>query len=234
MAGTGPEVVAEVRRIMRDRAADPVVPEDDIRQAVNRCVSLMAAKLGVGTAWVSPALTLTTLTRDYALPTTDGIEYQSLLELVYTSDRQPLVKVDREIVDACRVGESVSHGRSLVYSVTLSPTQEVEVNLPYLPQSAETVDALVSVVPATWPIGPATAPAIPFSQRALRALELFVAHRVFKSASDDTVVQLDLSPKSADEWFAEAEALQREEALTVIRFKRARGARAWWPAWVAS
>jgi len=232
MAGAGNTVVTAARALVGDNnAARPVIAQDDFRRAVNRQVAFVAKKLGLGPAWDEDAITLTTADYDYTLPT--SVEYNQVIALAYASDRRPLDKRSPEEIRELRSGTVSAHGRSYLYAMDFDSSGRAVVMLPYLPNHAETLDAYVSTMPAQWAAGPGTPPSIPFSETALRALELLVAAAVVKPLGSDKMTALDLSAKAADDWISEAMELLREERLTVIRMKRARGPRnyAWFRAW---
>lgn len=230
---SGKDVVAEVYRIMTDNPEQPVIAEDTIRQKVNVQVSRMSAELGLGTAWVTSAITTATNTRDYTLSTAS--EYARVLDLVYESNNWPLTKISLDEVLDRRIGQAVSTGRQLLYAVTVSPTQEVQILFVGYPTAVENIKALVSLEPSSWPKGPATPPTIPFSQRSLRALELSVAASCIEAAGEDKMVALRLDKSAPAQWKAEAAELERLERLVIIRLKRARGPRnyAWFMGWLS-
>lgn len=232
MAGAGNTVVTAARSLVGDtNEARPVIPQDVFRRAVNRQVALVAKKLGLGPAWDDAAITLSTTEFDYTLPTT--VEYNQVIALQYTSDRRQLDKRSPEEIRELKSGTGISAGRSYLYAMDFDPSGRAVVMLPTLPGRVETLDAYVSTMPAQWAAGPGTPPSIPFSETALRALELLVAAAVVKPLGADKMTALDLSPKSSTDWLDEAMELLREERLTVIRMKRARGPRnyAWFRAW---
>lgn len=233
MGRGGADVVSEVYRIFADDSSDPIIPEDTIRQQVNPQVSRIVGELGLGTAWVTTAFTTATNSRDNLLPST--VEYDRLLELVYASDKVPLRKISLEEMTYLRQGSTIPTGRQILYAVTVSPVGVVEIQFSGYSDRAEAVSALVSTTPTTWPKGSATPPTIPFSQRALRALELRIAASVAAVAGPDKYVALDLSKNAPQIWNDEANELIRHEALVIIRLKRAHGPRSysWFPVWCA-
>lgn len=232
MAGAGNTVVTAARALVGDNnAARPVIAQDDFRRAVNRQVAFVAKKLGLGPAWDDDAITLSLTEFDYTLPT--SVDYNQVIALQYSSDRRQLDKRSPEEIRELRSGTGSASGRSYLYAMDRDSSGRAVVMLPYLPSHVETLDAYVSTMPSQWESGPGTPPSIPFSETALRALEMLVAAAVVKPLGSDKMTALDLSPKSADDWISEAMELIREERLTVIRMKRARGPRnyAWFRAW---
>lgn len=232
MSALASEVVTEVRRILQDwDEADPVVREDIIRQNVNRAVALMAGELGLNPAWSLGAISVVAGTRSYTLPA--GSEYQQVIELRYSSDRRPLRRYSQAVVAAGQAGLSTTGGRQYSYNLEIEPDQTYRIEFPGIPAVDEDIDAYLSTMPATWPIGPGTAPTLPFSERALRACELFTAASCGKSLAEDRLTALDLNPKVFDDWRGEAMKLVEHERQTIAMLKRAHGVGnyAWFAAW---
>lgn len=235
MAGDGRSVIAEVRRIMQDTddTADPIIQEDTIRQNVNRQVAIVVGQLGLASAWITNAIALATNQLDYAFPGT--AEYLQVLEVIYHTDQLPLRRISREEMQSGRAVAANSTGRQVGYALAPSTTQGVTLGLPGYPIRVEALDILVSLVPATWPIGPDDPPTIPFSERTLRALELLVAASIGMTLAVDRLTALDLNPKVFADWRAEAQELLHQERLTIIRLKRAKGTLnfEWFKGWIA-
>lgn len=231
MAGSGDIVRGEVYTLLGiSNTADPLVPADTVRQAINRTVALVAKKLGLGPAWVSPAITTATNTRDYTL--TGTVEYEQVIRLVYVTDDQPLEKVSAERIARARAG-STGSGRQFEYAMDRGSTGLVNVYFGHLPAVVEQIKAYVTTMPVPWPAGSATPPTIPFSTTALRVVELLTAEDLGRALGPDKMTALDLSPKVFDGWHATAVELLSEERLTIIRFKQASGPYnyAWFTAW---
>jgi hypothetical protein len=232
VAGSGDLVRAEIYTLLGiTNTADPMIPLDTARQGINRTVALVAKELGLGPAWITSAISLTTALRDYTLPGT--VEYEQVLQMIYSTDKQPLRKVPLDEILAARGGSGSSSGRQFAYALTPTSTQTVTVSFAYLPNAAETIDVLATTMPVPWPKGSAAAPTIPFSTTALRSLELLGACDLGGSLGPDKMNALDLNPKTFDGWRATAMELIRQERLTIIRLKRANGPTnyAWFSSW---
>ena len=91
----------------------------------------------------------------------DRSEYESVDALVFTSDRQAIVKRDRAFVDALRRGTALPTGRPEVYYIEPQPDQTMDLTFYPTPTTGETVSGLVSVLPAAWGTGATTAPTMP-------------------------------------------------------------------------
>jgi hypothetical protein len=221
MSTTGPEVVAEVWRILQDTGPRRVVAEDTIRRATIESVAEVASLVGLGTTWVATAFTTSLSLRDYTL--SNASEYQQVLDLKYASDNQPLLQLSREDILIGRSGAGHSVGRQYGYALTQAVDGTVNVEFEGYPNLVEAVSALVSVVPVTWPVGSAAAPTIPFSTKASRGLELLTAAALFPAMGEDKRTSLDLPPEAGQSWRARGLALVHEAALDVIRLKRAQG-----------
>lgn len=242
MSTNGNAVVEQVRRILNDPDnGRPVVDTDPIRQAVVRQVALVAKELGVGAIWVPSILTLVPGTIDYTFPTSftdkDGnahsaVEIQTVVDLVYQRDRLPIPRRAYDEIQALRA-VTVTQGRAVMACILPDPTGGLKVYLSSNPLTSEALDAFVTIVPTTWNVSDATPPTIPFSQTASRALELLVAAAVGITLGPEKLTALALNEDTFAAWKAEAMELIRQERLTVIRLKRARGplSFAWVTAW---
>ena len=237
MSTDGAKVVTEVRRIMGDPDdGRPQIDTDQIAQAVVRQVGLIASEVGLGATWVPSIITLVPGTIDYDFPTTIGsasdVEYQTIIDLVYQRDRLPLPRRSYDEIQALRA-VVVTQGRPVMCCLLPDATQKLRMYLSSNPQVAENLDAFVTLVPTTWNVTDATPPTIPFSERCSRALELRVAAVVGKTLGDEVLTALTLNASTFDAWMAEAAEMIRQERLTVIRLKRARGplSFAWVTAW---
>lgn len=236
MSGLASDVVREAHDLLHDsNYANPVVPDDLLRQSINRNATILSAELGIGAFWITSAITTDPTLYDYDLPKTiDGneVRYEQVINLVYNRDRWPLVKFSRDECLISRAGSQRSVGRQFSYALSQNPDQSLTVNFPGKPSQVETIDAYVTIVPSQWDAGE-DAPTLLYSQRALRALALMVADDVGRPLSDDKLVALQLSPKSFDGFHAQAQELLRLERLTIIRLKRSNGPKnfAWFASW---
>jgi hypothetical protein len=233
MSTTGPQVVLNVQALLQESSPDdPVVPVDIYPPIINRMVSMLAGPehLNIGSAWVSPILTLVAGTDEYELQT--GVEYEQVLSLCYATDRVPLRKESLDTVSLLWTGTTKAQGRPRFMCLRPEPDQHIKVMVWPCPTAGEAVNGLVTLAPTPW-VSTATAPSIPFSARATMALELLVASAIGKTLGTDKATALGLNPACFDGWKAEALELVRQERLSVIRLKRSYGANNcdWVQAW---
>ena len=246
MSTDGAKVVEQVRRMFGDPdTGRPNISTDVIQQAVVRWVAFCAAEVGMGALWLTPAVTLQPGKIDYVLNRTvgsdTGVEFQTLVDLIYHRDRLPIPRRAYDEIQALRA-VVVTQGRPVMCCVMPDANQNLQVFLSSNPQVAEDLDALVTLVPETWTPTDAAPPSIPFSSKACRALECLVAAAVGKTLGAETLTALALNEGTFDEWYAEAVGkeyprqlggLLQQAKLEVIRCKRARGplSFAWVTAW---
>lgn len=222
MSTSADSILAEVYRILQDTVEGRhVVKEDAIQQAYNRQVSLVASDLGLAPAWDVDAISVVAGTSDYSLPS--SVEYGSVLRLRYVSDLRQLRRVSMERILTLRDG-GLPAGRAYEYCLVPKDDGGVAVWLSTEPSDDETIEALVSSVPSAWSPDDATAPTVPFSRGAVRALELLIAAAVGVTLDEERMVALSLNPASFADWRTEAMRLIAQEKLKLIRLKRAGGA----------
>lgn len=220
MAGTSQTVADNVRRIIRDPDnGRPVVATDTIKQSTDRQVPQVADACTIHPALVASLLTLVAGTATYTL---SSGEYDYLADLYLASDRMPLLKVSREEMDRLRVGGS-SSGRPQCYSIFPQDDQTVDVTFWPTPASGEVVSGYVTALPDAWGTGATTAPTIPFSQRALRAVELRVAASVVMPLNSEALNALKLDKGAARLWLDEAANLEQRERVLVARLRNTHG-----------
>lgn len=231
MSTDGRAIMEGVRRTLGDPDTGRVVVEnDELQQAIARHVPLIAKELGLGQAWVTGIVSLIPGTIDYTLSGTD--EYEQISEIVYHNDRVPLPIRSLPEVTSRRSG-ALAVGRPSMCALRPDTTQGVTLAVDTNPQVAETLDALVTLVPAVWEIGDTTPPTIPFSTTAARALELRVASSLAATMGPEKRNALALDKDDSKVWASEAAELIRQERLTVIRWKRSHGPmnHAWFRIW---
>ena len=246
MSTDGNKVVAEVRRIFNDPdTGRQNIVTDVIAQAVVRWTQFCAGEIGLGALWIPTAITLAPGTIDYALKrdlgTNGNAEFQTLIDLVYHRDRLPIPRRAYEEIQALRA-VVVTQGRPVMCCVMPDEDQNLTVMMSSNPQVAESLDALVTVVPETWVPSYGAAPKIPFGAKGCRALELLVAAAVGRTLGAETLTAMAINEGTFNAWFAEAVGseyprqlggLLGQARLEVIRLKRAHGplSFAWVTAW---
>lgn len=246
MSTDGAKVVEQVRRMFGDPdTGRPNISTDVIQQAVVRWVAFCAAEVGMGALWLTPAVTLQPGKIDYVLNRTvgsdTGVEFQTLVDLIYHRDRLPIPRRAYDEIQALRA-VVVTQGRPVMCCVMPDEDQNLTVMMSSNPQVAESLDALVTVVPETWVPSYGAAPKIPFGAKGCRALELLVAAAVGRTLGAETLTAMAINEGTFNAWFAEAVGseyprqlggLLGQARLEVIRLKRAHGplSFAWVTAW---
>lgn len=231
MSTTATVVTTNARGILGDPdTGRSVFSPEDFRIAYNRHAQIIAADLGLGSAWLSAAVTLVPGTVDYTLPGTS--EYAQVLDVIYSSDRVHLPVRSYDEIAQRRAG-SIGRGRPGMCCLRPTSVQTVVLMTDTDPVAGETLDLLTSMVPASWLAGDATPPTLYFSQKAASALELRMAASLAATAGPEKRNQLALDRDDAKVWNAEAGELVRQEQLAIYRMKLSRGptASAWFFAW---
>ena len=223
MSSTGDVVITEARILIGDQNADdPVVGNDLLRLSVNTQVSRTAKDLGVQNYWIRNAFSTSTTAFDYTLPT--AVQYGQVLHIQYNVDSLPIVKVNREDLMMARAGvtTAANGGRQFICALDLAPDQSTTLMFVSRPSTVEGVDIYVNAIPDFWATGPGTAPAITFSQAAMRAIALRVAADVVGTLGPDRMIALALNPNVPNKWEATANQLIRNERIYQNGIKRAK------------
>lgn len=227
MGATWKVTLAEVRRVLKDpETGNQVIADDVIRQALSRSVILACGYMALGTAKVTDLITLVPGQHTYELSA--GTPYDMIGELRLTSDNQEIFRKSREYVENLRQGDTVGTGRPQVHYLDPQQDGSTDVVMWPTPAAAETVTGWVNLEPQSWATDGEGV--IPFSQRALRGVELLAAAAVADSSDDEVLSALGLPAKSSQGWRAEAMEMFRIEKLKVIQKKRAAGPRS--PLWL--
>jgi hypothetical protein len=113
---------------------------------------------------------------------------------------------------------TVASRRPTHYSIEPQPDQHILVTFDARPATGESVDALVSLLPASWGTE-GDPPTIPFSTRALRALERKVAAEVGMALNAEDLNRIKVNPAVFAVWAADAKELLRQERLAVSRLR---------------
>ena len=235
MSTDGLSVVNNARVILGDPDnGAPVFTTPEMRMALNSEQAIMATPdvLGLGSAWSLASITLVPGTLDYTLPGT--ADYAQVLTVRYSSDSLPLRQRSLEEIETRRSG-AIAQGRPTIYALRPTSTGTVVLMVDTDPKSGETLDLLVTTVPARWVATDATAPTIYFSQKGALALELRTAAAMVEAAGPEKLNALALGATDAKAWRAKSGELERLERLAIIRLKRSLGAlnSAWFIQWVA-
>lgn len=219
MAGTRGGVKREVRKLLRDRNPSRQLVDLEMLEAeIESGMSAIGSEIGLGQAWVTGAVALAAGTEDYSLPS--GVEYEQVVQLVRASDKTPLRKLSPDEMAQHRAGVSSSRGEPQVWAPLLSVTQGVGVRVWPVPVAGGTLDLLRAIVPAALT---SDASAVPFSRKALRALERQVASTIGLAIPAERRAELGLTDAYFAALAAEAARLVHQEKLTVWRLKRANG-----------
>jgi hypothetical protein len=235
MSATAQDVLNNVRVELKDEDdGRPVVSDDLIRRKIDDRVVYVADTLALHPEWVSSAIALVAGTDAYELSTAN--EYGEVKELRYASTTlglPGLVKVTRERMSELREVTTIPTQRPTYYSLEPQPDQHMRVVFDSKPATGENVDALVSIVPVAWGTGDDAAPTMPFSRRALRALELLVTADVGVTLNAEQLTQLKMNPASFARCERDAMKLLAKEwiAVSALRLSHGRTYRTWSLAW---
>jgi hypothetical protein len=221
MMATAQDVADAVRRDLKDENDGlPVVTDDTLRRAIDCAVPEVADAILLAPAWASAAIILIPGTDAYEL--SPLYEYGEVVELRYASALLglpgALSKVSREEMQRLRNVMAVPSRRPSAYSLEPQPDQHIRVVFDSKPASAENIDALVSILPTAWGVSE-TSPVIPFSTRALRALERKVAAEVGMALNSSDLTRLSINPSVFGVWAASAQSLIAMERSAVSRLR---------------
>jgi hypothetical protein len=194
----------------------PVVSQSDIRRKLNLKVTEVGDALSLQPSWVSEAIALVPGTSIY--PLTSAQEYGEVVDLRFTSSALGLPcslgKVSRERMQELHNVKTLPAARPCFYSLEPQPDQTIHVVFDSSPVAAEKVDALVSLMPLDWEDG-ATVPTIPYSKRALRAVELMTAAAIGYSMNQEQLNALKLNPSVFSAFERDAQKLLTKEWIAV-------------------
>jgi hypothetical protein len=213
-------VRANVFRKIRNRAgtvnlADTAVVDDTITSVMQT----MAAEMHMGLSWDDSAVTTAAGTREYTLPA--STEYQNVMLVRDQEQGYYLGKLTPERIEAFRIGND-NTGRPTHYALTENPPgsgnpHRVTITFGPTPDEARDYDLLRATVPVTLDD---PADEVPFSEYALRALELFSAAEIIEAASDESLAAVKLSRGAARAYTARAERVLHYEKIRSASFER--------------
>lgn len=223
MAETYAAAELNIRTELKDEDdGRPIVSQGEIRRILNRKVLEVGDALVLHPSWVSSAITLVPGTSVYSLANTQ--EYGEVVELRYASTMLglpgSLTKVSRERMQEFRNVTTLAVARPGCYSLEPQPDQTIRVVFDSSPITGENVDALVSLFPAEW--GDKTDPAvatIPYSRRALRALELKSAASIGYGLNPEQLNALKLNPSVFGSWERDAATMLSKEWVALSRLR---------------
>lgn len=228
----GDAVLTEVHRILTDAAdadGNYVVPSDQIGQAINRATAYFLGEVGYGKAWAT-VKTLDTTHTAYDLATTH--DYASIVRLRFVTDGLVIGRVSQAEIDAAHEG-GPAHGRPTRHCLRRNASGGVTFVLDTLPSEAEDVEALLSYVPDTYTVAESPDVDIPVSARGARSIELRSAAYVLKALGEERVSALAIDKSVANDWLAEAVALDQREKQAIAWLKVSQAARGGEPVFAA-
>jgi hypothetical protein len=226
MSATVSTLISNIRQQTRDLdEGNYVCDSDRMLYKVATAVMDVAGRLDVSMAWVTGLVTLADGDYDYALD--DTSEYNTILAVRRSDDRYILHFEPPEVLEYRRQTDVVGVGAPTSYALlNASPAAagvEAVTMLVYpTPTSTDagvTLDALVTYEPSVT----ATSSVIPFTERAIRAIEYSVGASVLAEATDEQLAQLALTRDVASMWDNLANKFLQQEETRIYKMRRPSG-----------
>jgi hypothetical protein len=235
LSTTTKAVLDEARRILRDPDnGRPVIASDTIRQAIDRCVPEVADSCALERTRAD-IITTVAGTATYTFGSASPQPEYTCIDCLTLKGASPAAveKLSPERLYAIKNLSNTGSGRPQYWCAEPQSDQTVRITFWPTPDAVETVEAVYNSIPEAWGTGAGTPPTVPFSRRAVRALELKVAATVAAALNAEDLNALKLNANVVGLWQLDAAELLRLERLAVSRLRVEHGPTnvAWLMSW---
>lgn len=217
MSGQNRLTTEQNARILIDDldAAAYGVTSERLHEIVKHEAQRVARAVGLGAAWVSNALTLTTGTRDYTFST--SFQYASISHLILDSRNWILQRVPLDVINASYQGFApFGNAKGVPYRYAMWEDSNQTVNVRIWPSAVEN-DTVTAFLSKQQIVLAADSDNLPFSNDLLRAVEKAVAVKMWKSMPEP---KRHVSPEFVKDLEMESADGISQERIRLNRLKR--------------
>lgn len=225
MSATLATLADRVRQLMNDTDPDDyAVSSPKLWRALVSKAWEWAPRFGYGETWQT-ALFTTSNSGSTDFTAASGTVYGNVAHLKRASDGYQLKRESRDTIEAWHATIPQSTGKPSHYYLFESTAQRLTARFYPRPNESDTIDAMITVVPAESAIATDT---INFSPQALDGLARCVASGIIDGMTDEQRAARVLSPDFSRRLYADGEGLKEAEIARQSRLKRMGGVAVAW------